>query len=174
MSPANRLKGEISLPGDKSISHRAAIISAMAEGSCRIENFATSADCASTIECLRRLGVEIEQSGTTVTVLGRGKRGLRKPSHVLDCGNSGTTMRLLTGILSGQEFESVLTGDKSLSNRPMKRIIEPIESMGGSVESEDGHAPLVVRGSSALTGIRHALTIPSAQVKSCVLLAGLN
>ncbi|MGQ0542117.1 MAG: 3-phosphoshikimate 1-carboxyvinyltransferase [Blastocatellia bacterium] len=174
ISPANRLKGEISLPGDKSISHRAAMISSMAEGTGRIMNFATSADCASTIKCLRLLGVEIEQRGKTVTVKGRGKQGFRKPSDLLDCGNSGTTMRLLAGILSGQEFESVLTGDESLSKRPMKRIVAPIESMGGSVESEDGHAPITIKGGRTLSGVTHDLEIPSAQVKSCILLAGLN
>src|SRR5215207_1810682 len=123
--PAKYLRGEVSLPGDKSISHRAAMIAAIAEGETRVDNFATSADCASTLSCLRQLGVEIRQEGTTVWVKGVGLKGLRSPADTLDCGNSGTTMRLLAGILAGQEFDTVLTGDESLRERPMRRIADP-------------------------------------------------
>src|SRR4051794_30669079 len=125
ISPARRIRGRIRLPGDKSISHRAAMIASIATGTTRISNFATSQDCASTLECLRGLGVEIERSGSEVVIKGSGKRGLRAPNGPLDCGNSGTTMRLLSGILAGQDFGSVLIGDESLQSRPMKRVIDP-------------------------------------------------
>src|SRR5437764_13235715 len=123
---AKRLTGEIRLPGDKSISHRAVMLGSIAEGITRISNFATSADCASTMGCFRSLGVNIEQNGSNITVHGRGKMGLRKPSESLDCGNSGTTMRLMSGILAGQRFDSILDGDESLQSRPMKRVIDPL------------------------------------------------
>ena len=171
--PGRSLRGEISLPGDKSISHRAALLSAMAVGRARIENFATSADCASTLLCLCDLGVEIEVESSTVTIEGAGKTGFKKPLGDLDCGNSGTTMRLLGGILAGQDFESVLTGDGSLQKRPMKRIIEPLTSMGAVFESEVDRAPLRIRGKSPLTAIDYHPQVASAQLKSCVLLAGL-
>jgi len=174
IQPAKFLQGKITLPGDKSISHRAALFSAMAEGEARIENFATSADCASTLSCLQNLGVEIERENSTVFVKGVGKTNLQKPENALDCGNSGTTMRLLSGILAGQNFDSVLEGDESLSKRPMKRIIAPLELMGARVESETGSAPLRIRGKNPLQAISYDLPVASAQVKSCVLLAGLN
>lgn len=171
--PGRSLRGEIGLPGDKSISHRAALLSAMAVGRARIENFATSADCASTLLCLRDLGVAIEVDGSIVTIEGVGKAGFKKPIGELDCGNSGTTMRLLAGILAGQDFESVMTGDESLQKRPMTRIIEPLASMGAVIDSEDGRAPLRIRGKSPLTAIDSHPQVASAQLKSCVLLAGL-
>ena len=172
--PAKSISGVVAVPGDKSISHRAAIIAAMAEGDSRIENYSTGEDCASTILCLRRLGIEIEHEGTTVRVKGVGKAGFRKPMGPLDCGNSGTTMRLLAGVLAGQDFESVLTGDRSLCRRPMKRVIEPLRLMGAEIVSEDGQAPLTIRGRNPLDAISYTLPVASAQVKSCVLLAGLN
>jgi 3-phosphoshikimate 1-carboxyvinyltransferase len=171
--PAKFLKGEISLPGDKSISHRAAIIAALAEGESRIENYSTGEDCASTIRCLRQLGVVIEQKGTTVVVHGVGKHGFKPPSETLDCGNSGTTMRLMAGVLAGQKFDSVLTGDDSLRKRPMRRVIEPLSEMGAGIDSEDGLAPLRIKGRRTLTAINYRLPLASAQIKSCVLLAGL-
>ncbi len=172
--PANALQGEIPLPGDKSISHRAALLSAMAIGETRIENFATSADCASTLNCLERLGVEIRRDGTTVLIRGSGKTGFHQADGPLDCGNSGTTMRLLVGILAGQGFESVLTGDDSLRSRPMQRVILPLEAMGAAINSEGGRAPLTVSGRNPLRGLEYRPEVSSAQIKSCVLLAGLN
>ncbi len=172
--PAASLNGKIHLPGDKSISHRAAILASMATGETRIENYATSADCASTLDCLRNLGVEIRQEDSTVFVKGVGANGFTKPSKELDCGNSGTTMRLLAGVLAGCDFDSVLTGDASLSKRPMRRIIEPLTEMGAKIESANGCAPLKIRGAHPLQAISYKLPVASAQVKSCLLLAGLN
>jgi len=170
--PANRLTGEIMLPGDKSISHRAVMMGSIAEDTTSISNFATSADCSSTIECFRGLGISIERDGGDVTVDGKGKHGLEKPNSPLDCGNSGSTMRLVAGILAGQPFDSVLTGDESLRSRPMKRIIDPLTAMGGQIESLDGRAPLTIRGRE-IAGIEYRPPVASAQIKSCVLLAGL-
>jgi len=172
VSRADRVVGEVRVPGDKSISHRAAMLSAIADGTTRITNYATSVDCANTLECFRRLGVTIEKSGTDVTIHGVGKRGLIEPTTELDCSNSGTTMRLISGILAGQSFRSTLTGDASLCSRPMKRIIEPLTQMGAEIESSDGHAPLTIRGDD-LRAIRYEPPVASAQIKSCVLLAGL-
>jgi 3-phosphoshikimate 1-carboxyvinyltransferase len=174
ISKANSIRGTINLPGDKSISHRAAMISAMAAGTTRIENFATSADCAATLRCLGELGAAVERDGTTVAIGGVGKNGFRKPEKPLDCGNSGTTMRLLAGILAGQNFAATLVGDASLSRRPMRRIIEPLEKMGARIESADGRAPLKIRGKNPLGAITHNLEVASAQIKSCILLAALN
>lgn len=174
VSQAKFLRGKIDLPGDKSVSHRAAMLAAMAEGTSRIENFAESADCASTLACLAGLGVEVERSGSDVVVHGVGKTGFSRPSEPLDCGNSGTTMRLLSGILAGQNFETVLIGDESLSRRPMKRIIDPLSRMGAYVDAADGHAPLSIRGRNPLAALEYELPVASAQIKSCVLLAGLN
>jgi 3-phosphoshikimate 1-carboxyvinyltransferase len=171
--PARSISGTIKLPGDKSISHRAATIAAIAIGETRIDNFATSADCSSTLACLRALGVEFRWDGDAVIVGGVGKNGLRQPNEALDCGNSGTTMRLLAGILAGQPFDSVLTGDGSLNKRPMNRIIEPLTLMGAAITSGEGKAPLTIRGGQSLTGIEYHTPVASAQVKSCVLLAGL-
>ncbi len=174
VQPTKSIVGKITLPGDKSISHRAAIFSAMATGETRLENFATSADCASTLDCLRNLGVEITQENSTVFVKGVGKTGFQKPIRNLDCGNSGTTMRLMSGVLAGQNFDAVLVGDESLQKRPMKRIIEPLTQMGAKIEAENYCAPLKIYGKNPLQAIFYKLPVPSAQVKSCILLAGLN
>lgn len=174
ITPARRLAGRLRVPGDKSISHRYALLAALAEGPSELTNFAPGADCRSTLACLRSLGVEVvERPGAIVTVLGRGLGRLRSPAGPLDAGNSGTTMRLMTGIVSGYPFTSRLVGDESLSRRPMRRVIEPIERMGARVEATDGHAPLTVHG-TRLRAIAHATRVPSAQVKSAVLLAGLH
>lgn len=171
--PARALTGTIDLPGDKSISHRAALIAAMAVGDTRIENFSTAEDCQTTIRCLRELGVPISQNGTEVVVTGVGKNGFRKPELPLDCGNSGTTIRLLAGILAGQSFDSVLTGDESLLKRPMARILSPLTQMGADIDAENARAPIHIHGGQTLLGINHELTVASAQVKSCLLFAGL-
>ncbi len=162
------------MPGDKSISHRAAIFASMATGATRIENFATSADCVSTLDCLRKLGVEIRRENSTVLIKGVGKNGFSATKTELDCGNSGTTMRLLAGVLAGQNFDSILIGDESLQKRPMRRIIEPLTQMGAQIESENFCAPLKIHGKNPLRTISYRLPVASAQVKSCILLAGLN
>ncbi len=174
IGPATSIRGAIELPGDKSISHRAAMIAAMAVGDTRIDNFARSEDCSSTLSCLASLGVEISRDGEAVIVKGVDKRGFASPSEPIDCGNSGTTMRLLAGILAGQDFGSVLLGDESLMKRPMKRVIEPLEVMGAVIQSNDGMAPLTITGREPLRSIDYVLPVASAQIKSCVLLAGLN
>ncbi|MBL7994205.1 3-phosphoshikimate 1-carboxyvinyltransferase [bacterium] len=161
------------LPGDKSISHRAAIIAAIADGESVIQNSATGDDLVSTLQCLSQLGVEIETSATEIRVKGQGLNGLRKPDRHLDCGNSGTTARLLAGVLAGQPFESVLIGDESLSRRPMGRIAIPLRRMGAGIKiSDNGTLPMTISGST-LMGLSHTLEVASAQVKSCLLLAGL-
>lgn len=172
--PAKTVGGEVILPGDKSVSHRAAMICSMAEGESEIDNYSQSADCASTLECLRELGVKIEQSGAKVVIKGVGKKGFSAPTGPLNCGNSGTTMRLMAGILAGQNFESELIGDESLGRRPMKRIIGPLEKMGAAVGSRNGLPPLRIAGRDPLKPAEHHLKVASAQVKSCILLAGLN
>lgn len=172
--PVKYLKGEVRLPGDKSISHRAAIFAALAEGETRIGNFASSADCASTLDCLENLGVEIKRENTTIVIKGVGKTGFEQSEKELDCGNSGTTMRLLAGVLAGQNFDSVLVGDASLQMRPMKRIMLPLAEMGAKIEATKNHAPLKIYGKNPLRTVNYKLPVPSAQVKSCVLLGGLN
>jgi 3-phosphoshikimate 1-carboxyvinyltransferase len=170
---AGSISGSVGLPGDKSISHRYAMLAAIAEGTSVIRHFAAGRDCRSTLECLQSLGVSIQESGETVTIRGCGLRGLRAPDNILDAGNSGTTIRLLSGILAGQRFESAISGDESLSNRPMGRILKPLRLMGATVESRERELPpLRIRG-GGLKGIRYSLPVASAQVKSCVLLAGL-
>lgn len=174
----------MSVPGDKSVSHRAALIAALARGRTEITNYSSSADCASTLEALRALGVSIERDGSTVRVEGRGidtgQRGdevqlrFQQPSVPLDCGNSGTTMRLLAGVLAARPFTSTLVGDESLSRRPMRRVVEPLELMGARLSTDDGHAPLRVEGRAPLRAIEYTTPVASAQVKSCVLLAGLG
>lgn len=171
--PAQNISGSIELPGDKSISHRTALLGAIAKGTSRVSNFLTADDCMSTIECIRSLGVDVRQNGTYVEVDGRGLRGLIRPDAPLDCGNSGTTARLIAGILAGQHFDSTLTGDASLSNRPMKRIIDPLAAMGAMINSRNDRLPLSIRGGRNLKGIQHTLEPASAQVKSCILLAAL-
>jgi 3-phosphoshikimate 1-carboxyvinyltransferase len=164
----------LSLPGDKSISHRAAILSALARGRARIENFSSSEDCARTLACLSQLGVHVERDRQEVFIEGVGLEGLRAPATALDCGNSGSTIRMLAGVLAGQDFSSTLTGDDSLRSRPMRRIIRPLEMMGASVLSEDGRAPLRITGSRRLRGIHYEMPVASAQLKACILFAGLN
>ncbi|NJK78775.1 MAG: 3-phosphoshikimate 1-carboxyvinyltransferase [Chloroflexaceae bacterium] len=169
------LRGKLLVPGDKSVSHRAVMFNAIARGRARITNFLTGADCLSTIACMQALGVEIERQNDTVIVNGVGLRGLREPTDVLDCGNSGTTLRLLTGLLAGQPFFSVLTGDASLRARPQRRITEPLRSLGASIDgrANGDRAPLAVRG-APMHGGRYTLSIASAQVKSALLLAALT
>ncbi|MBV9572665.1 MAG: 3-phosphoshikimate 1-carboxyvinyltransferase [Acidobacteriales bacterium] len=169
--PAKNVTGSLELPGDKSISHRYAMLAAIAEGSTKLENFSTGADCASTLNCLRELGVDWEKSGDTVAIRGRGPK-LLQPQNPLDCGNSGSTMRMLSGILAGQEFTSELVGDESLSRRPMARIIHPLEAMGARITARDGRAPLIVSGGN-LRAIEYQVPVPSAQVKTALLFAGL-
>jgi len=173
LNPAAVLSGVVRLPGDKSISHRYAMLAAIAEGTSEIQRYAASQDCQSTLKCLRSLGVEWHKSGDTVTIRGRGLRGLRVPELGVDVGNSGTTIRLLSGILAGHPFESSIGGDSSLSRRPMGRILQPLRRMGATIESRERELPpLKIRGGS-LKAIRYSLPVASAQVKSCVLLAGL-
>ena len=173
VSPGGNLDGVVELPGDKSISHRYAILAALAEGKSEIANYASAADCRSTLECLRRLGVEIEWRDRTVHVQGVGLEGLKEPRKALDAENSGSTMRMLAGVLAGQPFPSTLTGDDSLRRRPMKRVIEPLRQMGAKIQAREGdRAPIEIRGGH-LHGIDYVTPIPSAQVKSAILLAGL-
>ena len=174
ISPATSLRGEAVLPGDKSISHRAALLASIADGPSRISNFGTSADCAATVKCMREMGVKIERDGGELAVSGVGKDGLSAPAGVLDCENSGTTMRLMSGIVAGQSFTSTLTGDHSLQGRPMKRVIDPLTKMGAEIESRDGFAPMTKKGRRPLAAIDYEPSAASAQLKSCVLLAGLN
>lgn len=171
---AKCLKGEVTVPGDKSISHRAVMFGALAEGKTEITNFLQGADCLSTIGCFRRLGIDIENQENTVTIWGKGLDGLSAPSGTLDAGNSGTTTRLISGILAAQPFTTTLTGDSSIQKRPMKRIIEPLSMMGARIESLNGNgcAPLQING-SPLHGIHYHSEVASAQVKSAILLAGL-
>ena len=172
--PATAVAGEIRVPGDKSISHRAAMLGAIAEGTTEIQGFLESADCTATLAALSAMGVRSERAGPGhFLVHGVGLRGLRASPGPLDLGNSGTSMRLLTGILAGQSFDSVLIGDASLMRRPMERVAGPLRRMGADVRTHDGCAPISVYGGRRLTGCEHVLDVPSAQVKSALLLAGL-
>jgi 3-phosphoshikimate 1-carboxyvinyltransferase len=174
ITPARRLRGRLTVPGDKSIAHRYALLAALAEGTSTLSHFAPGADCRSTLACLRALGVDVtEGADGTVTLLGRGFGQLRSPSGPLDAGNSGTTMRLLAGVLAGHPFSATMIGDASLSRRPMRRVMAPLERMGARFESTDGRPPLTVHG-TRLRAIAHEPETPSAQVKSAVLLAGLH
>ena len=168
------LKGRVSVPGDKSISHRCIMFGSIADGVTEVRNFLEGADCLATIRCFRSMGIEIEEKNTTVIVHGKGLHGLSAPDSILDVGNSGTTTRLLSGILAGQSFESKLSGDESLNSRPMKRIMDPLTRMGAHISSilRNGCAPLYI-APSALHGIHYDSPVASAQVKSCILLAGL-
>ncbi len=168
------LRGEITVPGDKSISHRAVMFGALAKGTTSITNFLKGADCLSTISCFEKMGIEIEQLPSEILIHGKGLHGLKAPETVLDAGNSGTTTRLLSGILAGQSFSTTLTGDASIQKRPMTRIITPLSQMGGQIESTSGNgcAPLKITGHS-LKPIHYLSPVSSAQVKSCVLLAGM-
>jgi 3-phosphoshikimate 1-carboxyvinyltransferase len=170
--PARSVSGSVRLPGDKSISHRYAMLAGIAEGKSRLENFSTGADCASTLTCLKALGVDWKRNGNTVELDGRGAK-LRGPAVPLDCGNSGSTMRMLSGILAGQDFSSELIGDESLSRRPMARIITPLALMGAKIASADGSRPPLQITGGRLKAIDYQMPVASAQVKSAVLFAGL-
>jgi 3-phosphoshikimate 1-carboxyvinyltransferase len=173
ISPGGNVTGVVELPGDKSISHRYAILAALAEGRSEIFNYATAADCRSTLECLRKLDVEIEVTRERVRISGKGLDGLKPAKRALDAENSGSTMRMLSGVLAGQKFTSTITGDGSLRKRPMRRVAEPLRQMGAEIRGRDGDlAPLEIRGGN-LHAIDYALPVPSAQVKSAILLAGL-
>ena len=168
------LKGELKVPGDKSISHRGVMLGSLAQGTTAVTNFLEGADCLSTINCFRSMGIDISRTEKEILIHGKGLHGLSAPSSCLDVGNSGTTMRLLSGILAGQRFSSELTGDASIRKRPMTRVIAPLSLMGGCVESLSGNglAPLRITG-RPLKGMHYQSPVSSAQVKSCVLLAGL-
>jgi 3-phosphoshikimate 1-carboxyvinyltransferase len=178
VEPAGMLVGHIAVPGDKSISHRAVLIGALCEGETNVRGFGRAADTESTINAVRALGVNVDEvSVDELVVHGVGARGLTPAGGLtpaVDCGNAGTLIRLLAGILVGQAGRFELTGDESLSSRPMERIAEPLRRMGASIETTDGHPPLVIEGSDALKGIEYALPVASAQVKSAILLAGVN
>lgn len=171
---ANHCRGEVTVPGDKSISHRAVMLGSLAEGTTEITNFLQGADCLSTIDCFRKMGIEIENTAEHILIHGKGLHGLIAPTGMLDVGNSGTTTRLISGILAAQPFETMLNGDASIQKRPMRRIIEPLSMMGADITSINGNdcAPLRIAG-APLKGIHYHTKIASAQVKSAILLAGL-
>jgi len=171
--PARYVRGRLKVPGDKAISHRYAIIAALANGPSRLSNYAPGADCHSTLACLRALGVSVIEDGTTVTVMGRGLGRLNAPSAPLDAGNSGTTMRMMAGVLAAHPFTTKMIGDESLSRRPMRRVIEPLGMMGCRIESKDGRPPLTIHGTT-LKPLAYTSATPSAQVKSAILFAGLH
>jgi 3-phosphoshikimate 1-carboxyvinyltransferase len=173
VEPAVSLRGDIAVPGDKSISHRALLLGAAADGESRFTGFGASADTLATAAAMRALGAEVDLDGDAIRVGGVGLRGLQAPEKPIDCGNAGTLMRLLPGLLVGQKGRFELVGDESLSRRPLGRIAAPLGLMGARVETDDGHAPLVVEGGLPLQAVRYELPVASAQVKSCVLLAGL-
>jgi 3-phosphoshikimate 1-carboxyvinyltransferase len=172
ISPARNLLGTLRLPGDKSISHRYALLAGLAEGTSRFENFSTGADCASSLDCVRRLGARVSRSGDQVTVEGCGGR-FTAPQESLDCGNSGSTMRMLSGLLAAQSGTFTLIGDASLTRRPMERIRKPLMAMGATMNLTEGHAPIQIIGAK-LKGIDYTTPIPSAQVKTSLLFAGLD
>ena len=174
IQPGKKLSGTIAVPPDKSISHRAALFAAISDEVSIIDNYSEAADPQSTLNCLESLGVEVEKQGSKVTIRGVGRDGLQSPSAPLDCGNSGTTMRLLSGITAGAGIDCELTGDSSLSSRTMKRIIEPLKQMGCTIDGKEGaYAPIKIGKHQGIRPLRYPLPIPSAQLKSCVLLAGL-
>lgn len=170
--PAHGVAGTLRLPGDKSISHRYAMLAAIAEGTTRLRNFSTGADCASTLACMQALGADVQRTEGEIEIRGRGLK-LQPPRSPLDCGNSGSTMRMLSGILAGQEFTSELIGDKSLSRRPMARIIAPLEMMGAKIAAQNGGRPPLRVVGGKLQAVSYHLPVASAQVKSCLLFAGL-
>ena len=173
ISPAKHIRGEVQLPGDKSIAHRIALIAAISDGTTEASNFPDGADCQSTVSCLEQLGVAVGVTDGRLYVEGRGLGGLTSPLDPLDAGNSGTTVRLLSGILAGQSFSATIGGDPSLSRRPMGRIVEPLERFGARIQTSNGGLPMTIHG-GPLNAIRYELPVPSAQVKSAVLLAGLQ
>jgi 3-phosphoshikimate 1-carboxyvinyltransferase len=171
--PAKALSGGVRMPGDKSISHRYAMLAALADGTSELRNFAAAADCHSTLGCMKSLGAEVKVDGTTIRVTGHGLHGLKSSWRALDAGNSGTTIRLLSGILAGQDFKTTISGDDSLQKRPMKRVVGPLREMGAEIKArDDNFAPLEIRGGK-LRAIEYKMPMASAQVKSAVLLAGL-
>ncbi|MES1942032.1 3-phosphoshikimate 1-carboxyvinyltransferase [Salinisphaera sp. T5B8] len=174
LQPGGALNGEISVPGDKSVSHRAVMLSAIAHGRSRITGFLESADCLATLHAFEAMGVSFTRDGAALVVDGVGRDGLQAPATALDLGNSGTSMRLMSGLMAGQRFDSHLVGDASLSRRPMARVIEPLTRMGAHIEGQEGgRAPLSIHGGQRLQGIDYTPPVASAQIKSCVLLAGL-
>lgn len=173
ISPASAVSGAIELPGDKSISHRYAMLASIAEGPSKISNYSTGADCQSTLGCVRALGAEVEKNDGVISIHGRGLDGLHEPAGTLDAGNSGSTIRMLSGILAAQPFTSTIGGDESLSRRPMQRIMQPLAQMGASIQARDNRFPPLTIHGAKLHPIDYTLPVPSAQVKSCVLLAGL-
>jgi 3-phosphoshikimate 1-carboxyvinyltransferase len=175
VSPINIVRGEIRVPGDKSVSHRAAIMAALSEGRSVIKGFSSAADCQSTLDCVSALGVKVSVDNSTIYVESKGIEGFKKPEKILNANNSGTTIRLLSGVLAGLPFESIITGDESLRKRPMRRIAEPLKQMGAIVETqENGCAPVRIHGMRPLKAITYTLPVASAQIKSAVLLAGLS
>ncbi len=173
IQPAHKLCGELSVPGDKSISHRGIMFGAISSGTTRLTNFLTSADCRSTIACFSSMGIQIELEGTSVLIHGNGLNGLLAPTDVLYTGNSGTTTRLLTGLLAGQSFSSVLDGDSSIRKRPMRRVMIPLQKMGATIEAVDNdHCPLSIHG-TPLHGTEYTLPVASAQLKSAIILAAM-
>ena len=172
VEPAAEVHGHVAVPGDKSISHRSVMFGAIGEGETRVRGFGHSADTDATIAAMRTLGADVQEDGDELVVTGVGLRGLK--GGEVDCANAGTLMRLIAGILAGQPETTVLTGDESLSQRPMERIAQPLREMGAKIETTDGHAPVRIVGTDALKGMRYELPVASAQVKSAVLLAGLN
>ena len=180
VQPAPRgMRGHVRPPGDKAISHRYALLAALADGRSDIRGYSTGGDCASTVRCLRALGVTIEEtgrdtSGLQLSITGRGLGGLQAPTGLLDAGNSGSTMRMLAGILSAHPFATIMTGDDSLQRRPMRRVIVPLERMGARIGSQDGRPPLSIQGTASIQPIEFSPEVPSAQVKTAVLLAGLH
>jgi len=175
VQPGGTLQGEARVPGDKSISHRSIMLGSLAEGTTKVTGFLEAEDCLSTMKAFQAMGVHIERTqGGGVVIEGVGLHGLKAPKEELYLGNSGTSMRLLSGLLSGQQFDSTLTGDPSLSKRPMRRVTDPLKSMGAQIDTtEKGTSPLHIHGGSALKGIHYDMPVASAQVKSCLLLAGL-
>jgi len=172
VNPSNVHDAAVAVPGDKSISHRALMLGSVANGISDISGFLAGEDCLATLTAMKAMGIRIDQTGPTdIVVHGRGLRGLSRPENALDLGNSGTAMRLMAGLLSGQDFDSQLVGDESLSSRPMGRVITPLSAMGADIGSEGGQPPLTVRGSRALTALDYEMPVASAQVKSAVLLA---
>jgi 3-phosphoshikimate 1-carboxyvinyltransferase len=180
VQPATSMRGRVRPPGDKSISHRYAMLAAIAEGPSMIHGYSTGADCGSTLQCLRALGVPIEQlkreraTGIQLEILGVQMRGFERPSAMLDAGNSGSTIRMLSGILAAHPFATAITGDSSLRRRPMRRVIVPLERMGARITSDEGRPPLTITGTADLQGIDFTPEVASAQVKSAVLFAGLH
>ncbi len=172
-SPASTLSGELKVPGDKSISHRSIMLGSLSHGITKVSGFLEGEDALSTLKAFQAMGVKIEREGDNVTIHGVGINGLKKPEGPLDLGNSGTSIRLMSGILAAQAFDCELIGDESLSKRPMGRVINPLKDMGAVIDSNDGKPPLKITGGQQLIGIHYDLPVASAQVKSCVLLAGL-